>query len=162
MIAPPFNNRPPWTLKRLKELTPRGLKSATKWTTTQAFPIGHPGRQTLGDITNTTAILPSTSIPTRNPQNDPGVPDRPLWPTLGDITAKRPCHPQPPFQHAARTLLSSKTTQAFPIGHSGRQSVTPQQNGHTTPNLHSNTQPTPCCHQKRPRRSRPATPADSR
>ncbi len=52
----------------------------------------------------------------------PGVPDRRLWPTLGDITAKRPCHPQP----------------------------------------HSNTQPAHCCHQKRPRRSRSATLADSR
>ncbi len=66
---------------------------------------------------------PTTSIPTRGPhlvvtKNGPGVPDRPLWPTGGDVTDKTAIHPQPPFQHVALTLLSSKTTQAFPIGHS--------------------------------------------
>ena len=55
-----------------------------------------------------------------------------------------------------------KTTQAFPIGHSGQHSVTSRQNGHATLNPHSNTQPAHCCHQKRPRRSRSATLADSR
>ena len=46
--------------------------------------------------------------------------------------------PQPPFQHVAHTL-SSKTIQAFPFGHSGRQSVTSPTNGHATLNLHSTT-----------------------
>ena len=110
---------------------------------------------------------PTTSIPTRSPhivviKNDPGVPDRPLWPTVGDTTAKRPYHPQPPFQHAAHTLLSSKTTQAFPTGHSGRQPVTSPANRPYRLNLHSDTQPTPSCHQKRLRRARSATLADSR
>ncbi len=131
----------------------------------QAFPIGHSGQHSVTSRQNGHATL--NPIPTRSPhivviKNDPGVPGRPLWPTVGDTTAKRPYHPQPPFQHAAHTLLSSKTTQAFPTGHSGRQPVTSPANRPYRLNLHSDTQPTPSCHQKRLRRARSATLADSR
>ncbi len=62
-----------------------------------------------------------------------------LWPTIGDITDFFATPPQPPFQHVAHTFLSPKTTQASPVGNSGRQSVTSPTSSPRHLSLHSNT-----------------------
>ena len=86
----------------------------------------------------------STPTPTCSPhllviKNDPGVSGRPLWSTVGDITDSTAMPPQPPFQHVGHTFLSPNTTQASPVGHSGRQSLTSPTKRPCHLNLHSNT-----------------------